>query len=203
MSMRAFLIVAALAAALPAAGPARAEKIPLETLSAYINSIGSAETSFLQTNSDGTVAGGRLIIKRPYRMRFEYGPPDMTLVLASAATVAVYDSKSNEPPAQYPLRQTPLNLILGSDIDLTRARRVVAYGEEGDYTTVTAQDPDNPEYGSIKLYFSSNPVALRAWVVTDDTGNQTRVALGALITGRDYPGRLFDIAAETARRMGR
>jgi outer membrane lipoprotein-sorting protein len=192
-------------AALPAA-PALAQgvtqELPLSVLSGYINALQSAETDFVQTNADGTTATGRLVIKRPYRMRFEYAPPDRTLVLASAATVAVFDPKSNEPPAQYPLNRTPLNLILGSRVDLTRAQMVVDHGVEDGFTTVTAQDPDHPDYGTIKLFFSANPVALRAWTVTDDTGNVTHVELGPLRTGIDYPSQLFDIAAETARRAG-
>ncbi|MFN0116106.1 MAG: LolA family protein [Paracoccaceae bacterium] len=181
--------------------PAAAE-VPLADLSAYITSIGSAETAFLQTNADGSTAEGRLILKRPYRMRFEYAPPDRTLVLASASTVAVFDPKSNEPPAQYPLRKTPLNLILGRRIDLTTANMVTAHGEEAGFTTVTAQDPEHPEYGSIKLYFSADPIALRAWTVTDDTGTETHVELGDLAVGGDYPDSLFAIGAETERRLG-
>ena len=180
---------------------ALADAVPLDALSNYISSIKTAETTFVQTNSDGTQATGRLILKRPYRMRFEYAPPDETLVLASAATVAVYDKKSNQPPAQYPLRKTPLNLILGPKVDLNTARMVVAHGEEGGMTTVTAQDPKNPEYGSIKLFFAENPVSLKGWTVIDDTGTETHVDLGPLVTGGDYPGDLFSISAETARRQ--
>jgi outer membrane lipoprotein-sorting protein len=194
-------LVPAALIALSAALPGRADEVPLNVLSDYISSIKSVETTFVQTNADGTTAQGRLIIKRPYRMRFEYAPPDETLVLASASTVAVYDRKSNEPPAQYPLKKTPLNLILGPKIDLTTARMVVDHGEEDGLTTVTAQDPKNPEYGSIKLYFTENPVALKAWTVTDDTGTETHVDLGPLIAGGDYPGELFDISGETARRQ--
>jgi outer membrane lipoprotein-sorting protein len=188
--------------ALGLALPAQAAEVPLKVLSDYISSIKSAETTFVQTNPDGTTARGRLILKRPYRMRFEYAPPDATLVLASSNTVAVYDRKSNQPPAQYPLKKTPLNLILGPRIDLTKARMVVAHGEENGLTTVTAQDPENPEYGSIKLYFTENPVALKAWTVTDDTGTETHVDLGPLATGAEYPSELFDISGETARRQG-
>jgi outer membrane lipoprotein-sorting protein len=185
-----------------AATPALAEELSLSDISAYIDSLKAAETEFVQTNSDGTTTTGRLVIKRPYRMRFEYAPPDQTLVLASAATVAVFDPKSNEPPAQYPLSKTPLSLILGNKVDLTRAKMVVDHGEENGMTTVTAQDPQHPEYGNIKLFFSANPITLRAWIVTDDTGNRTQVELGPLRTGGDYPSALFDIAGETARRLG-
>ena len=180
--------------------PAPAAPLSLAELSRYLNSIQTAESTFTQINADGSRSTGRVFIHRPNRMRFEYAPPDEALVLASAGQVAIFDRKSNQPPEQYPLRRTPLNLILGRDIDLGRARMVVAHGEEQGMTTVTAQDPQNPEYGTIKLFFSADPIALRQWIVTDEMGNRTTVILDGLRTGQSYPPSLFSIQAEIQRR---
>lgn len=180
--------------------PACAEKIPLNTLSAYLNSLTTAETEFTQVNADGSIATGKLIIKRPGRVRFEYAPPDKSLVLASSGNVAIFDAKSNQAPEQYPLKRTPLNLILAANIDLGRAKMVVAHTEDKNATQVVAQDPQNPEYGQIALVFTANPTALRQWVITDDLGQQTTVILGDLKTGTDYKGTLFNITDEIERR---
>lgn len=176
--------------------PAAAEEIPLATLSAYINAITTAEAPFTQFNADGTQSTGRLIIRRPNRMRFEYAPPDQTLVVASAGSVAIIDGKSNQAPEQYPLKRTPLNLILGAQVDLTSARMVTDHALTDDgLTAVTAQDPDHPDYGQITLYFSPAPVTLRQWVVTDESGQTVRVVLGDLVQGKDYPPSTFEIPA--------
>lgn len=182
------------------AAPAWAEKIPLNTISGYLNSLTTAETDFTQVNADGSIATGKLFIKRPGRVRFEYGPPDKSLVLASGGQVAVFDAKSNQPPEQYPLKRTPLNLILAENVDLGRAKMVVAHQEDKNATNVVAQDPEHPEYGTIALVFTANPVALRQWVITDDLGQQTTVILGALKTGTDYKAGLFNIDAEMQKR---
>lgn len=197
--LRRSLVLAPLALA-AAGAPAFAAPIPLAEISRYLNSIQTAESTFTQMNADGSRSTGRLFIHRPNRMRFEYNPPNAALVLASSGQVAIFDAKSNQPPEQYPLRRTPLNLILARDIDLTRARMVVAHGEEQGMTTVTAQDPQNPQYGTIKLYFSSSPIALRQWIVTDETGYQTTVVLDGLRTGASYPPSLFSIQIEQQRR---
>lgn len=197
--LRRSLLLAPLA--LAATGlPALAAPLSLAEVSRYLNSIQTAESTFTQYNADGSRSTGRVFIHRPNRMRFEYAPPDEALVLASAGQVAIFDRKSNQPPEQYPLRRTPLNLILARDIDLGRARMVVAHGEEQGMTTVTAQDPQNPNYGTIKLYFSTSPVALRQWVVTDETGYQTTVVLDGLRTGQSYPPSMFSIQNEIQRR---
>lgn len=197
--LRRSLLLAPLALSLSGL-PALAAPLSLAEVSRYLNSIQTAESTFTQLNADGSRSTGRLIIHRPNRMRFEYDPPDSALVLASAGSVAIIDTKSNLPPEQYPLRRTPLNLILGRNIDLTRARMVVAHGEEGGMTTVTAQDPQNPQYGTIKLFFSAAPVALRQWIVTDETGFQTTVVLDALRTGGSYPPSMFSIAGRGSDR---
>lgn len=175
----------------------------LKEISAYLNGIRSAETTFSQYNADGTRSGGRLFILRPGRMRFEYAAPDNTLVLASGGQVAIFDNKSNQPPEQYPLSRTPLNLILAAKVDLTRAKMVVGHGESDGFTTVTAQDPDRPEVGTITMFFARNPTRLAKWIVTDEGGGQTRVELGDLRLGASYPPSTFSIEDETVERVGR
>jgi len=195
--LRALLAPLALIATL---GPAMADKIPLGELSGYLNRLTTAETDFTQINADGSIATGKLYIKRPGRVRFEYAPPDRSLVLASAGSVAIFDAKSNQPPEQYPLKRTPLNLILAKDVNLGRAQMVVGHVEDGTSTRVRAQDPENPEYGTIDLVFTAAPVTLRQWVITDDLGQQTTVILGELQTGGDYPPSLCSIETEAERR---
>lgn len=180
--------------------PAFAETIPLDELSRYLNSLKTAEAEFTQVNADGTISTGKIYINRPGRVRFEYAPPDKTLVLASGGQVAIFDPKSNQPPEQYPLARTPLNLILAENVDLSRARMVTGHTSDDKTTSVTAQDPEHPEYGTIRMVFTGQPTELRQWVITDDTGGQTTVILGDLKTGASYQPSLFSITIEADRR---
>ena len=197
MKLTRFLLAPVLALAL--ASPALAEKIPLAELSRYLNSLGTVQADFTQVNSDGSISTGVLYIKRPGRARFEY-KSDKTLVLASGGQVAIFDPKSNQPPEQYPLAKTPLNLILGQNINLGRAKMVTGYRQDGAKTIVTAQDPDHPEYGNIQLVFTASPTELRQWVVTDNSGQRTTVILSGLKPGADPGASKFAIHAEIARR---
>ena len=174
--------------------PARAEPVGLAALSRYFNAFSTAEAEFSQINPDGSLTTGQLWIRRPGRMRFEYDGPGGDLVIAAAGTVAIFDAKSNTGPTQYPLSRTPLGLILAPRVDLTRERMVVAHRAEGNTTVVVAQDPERPEYGTLQLVFTADPIELRQWRVTDDSGRETTVVLGEMRTGMDLPGRLFDVA---------
>lgn len=191
-------LMAPLALLLPL--PAAAEIIPLSDLSDYLNGLTTVETDFTQVNADGTISTGKIYIHRPGRVRFEYSPPDESLVMAGAGSVAIFDAKSNLPPERYPLKQTPLHLILGESIDLAQADMVIGHIDDGTATRVLAQDPEYPEYGTIELVFTANPVELRQWVITDDLGTQTTVILGELKKGGEIGPSLFDITAETERR---
>lgn len=176
-----------------------AEQLTLSALSSYLNSLTTLKTDFRQINDDGSVSTGQLYIHRPGRMRFEYDPPEQALVMASASAVYIIDRKSNLPPETYPLRRTPLSLILGRNIDLTRARMVREARFDGEKTVVTAEDPDTPENGFIELTFTDNPTTLRQWVIHDASGGQTTVVLGAFETGMDLPSSLFEPARERNR----
>ncbi len=197
--LRRALFLAPLALAV-ASTAAFAAPVSLTELSRYLNALRTAEAPFTQINSDGSRSTGKLFIHRPNRMRFEYAAPDQALVLASAGQVAIFDDKSNQPPSQYPLSKTPLNLILDRNVNLSRDRMVMQHGEERGATFVVAQDPAHPEYGSIKLYFSPSPVELRQWTITDDVGATTTVVLQGLRTGGSYPSSLFSIPIEQQRR---
>jgi outer membrane lipoprotein-sorting protein len=183
--------------------PAAAEKLSLAEISRYLNNLQTAQGAFTQINDDGTIDTGTIYIKRPGRVRFEYAPPNPALVLAGAGSVAVFDARSNTGPDIYPLSQTPLSIILERNVDLTRARMVVGHSSDGTSTTVTAQDPDNPEYGNIQLVFTANPTQLRQWKINDQGGGTTTVVLGEMTVGGNISNRQFDIQREADRRGGR
>lgn len=191
--MRIKSIFPAAALCLATALPAAAEKLSLGQISSYLNSFSTASGEFTQINDDGTISTGKIYIKRPGRVRFEYAPPERTLVIADGDTVGIVDPKSNTDPEAYPLHRTPLKIILARNVDLTRERMVTGHASDGKTTTIRAQDPKNPEYGSIELVFTANPVELRQWVITDDTGGRTTVVLGDLETGVRLANKQFVI----------
>ena len=188
-----------LALSFAAAMPARADLLSLGALSAYLNGLTTAEGSFTQINADGTVATGDIYLHRPGRIRFDYEGGEL-IVIAGGQQVAIFDGRSNTPPEQYPLAQTPLNLILARNVDLAASGKVVGHAFDGIATRVTAQDPDRPEIGTIELVFTGDPIELRQWIITDSTGSQTTLVLGNMVQGARLSASLFNITQEIASR---
>lgn len=195
MNIRSFALAPVLALAM--AFPAMAERISLNEISRYLNSLTTVTAPFTQVNPDGTISTGTVYIQRPGRVRFEYNN-DNTLVLASGGNVAVFDGKSNSGPQQYPLSQTPLSIILDANINLGRQGMVTAHTERENATIVTAQDPQRPQNGNIQMVFT-NPTELRQWIVTDDGGQKTTVILGEMQKGGAIPPSRFSIQSALDR----
>jgi outer membrane lipoprotein-sorting protein len=188
------LALAALLAAAPLAAVAQA--LSLQEISAYLNGLTTAQGGFTQVNADGTIGTGTIYLKRPGRVRFEYAAPDRSLFIAGGGQVAVFDPGSNQGPERFPLSETPLSIILAENVDLTRSGMVTEHVSDGTSTIVRAQDPAHPDYGSIQLVFTADPVELRQWIVTDQTGSETTVILNDLRTGVQIGDRPFNILAE-------
>ena len=178
------------------ATPASGQTLSLDELSSYLNAMTTAESTFIQINDDGSQSTGRIYIKRPGRIRFEYDPPDLALVIIGGGQVAVFDPKAREDPMRFPLINTPLSLVLEKTVDLARRDMVVTHKSKGPITFIVLQDPDRPEYGSIQLMFLDNPIRLHQWIVNDNSGSQTQIVLNDWVQGQELPNILFNIQAE-------
>lgn len=197
MKQRSFMAIAAAAAAVLVGSPAAAQQLSLGEVSSYLNGLQTAQGGFTQINADGTLSNGQIYIKRPGRIRFEYNAPDNSLVMAGGGSVAIFDPRSNSGPDRYPLNQTPLKIILERNVNLGQARMVTGHTSDGTTTTITAQDPDNPQYGNIQMVFTGSPVELRQWIVTDDVGSQITVILNDMKSGGSISDAKFNILSET------
>lgn len=183
-------------------GPLYAEgKLSLKDISAYLNTIKSVEGYFTQTNPDKTISKGRLLIKRPGRMRFEYAKPNPALVVAGQGQVAIFDKKSRSVPQMFPLFKTPIGIILKNNVNLNKSKMIINHTYQNGTTYIVAQDPKRPEYGSVQLAFSDNPVALRQWITKDRSGRKTTIVLGKLDKAVQLSDGLFNIE-QIARDLG-
>ena len=199
MNRRIFLLATAAAFA---AGPAAAQIIPLDRISRYLNSIRTAEATFRQRNDDGSISTGRLIMQRPGRMRFDYDDPLDVLVLASGGQIGIFDGSSNLKMAErYPLNQTPLNLILERNVNLSDRAMVRQHSFDGRNTSVIVQDPKRRELGYIDLKFADNPIRLVGWRTVDGSGVTTELRFDDFKLGGSYPASLFSIKREEDRRF--
>lgn len=167
-------------------GAQRAEALAIANR--YLNSFARLQARFTQTSPGGGQAAGTVYIQKPGRMRFEYDPPAQLLVVADGSVVAVRDNELRT-TERTPLRSTPLNIILGQNIDLERNARVLRVSQAGPWHMITVRDRAGQMDGQITLQFNNGE--LRSWDVIDATGARTRITLSDVTQPGSLSSSLF------------
>jgi outer membrane lipoprotein-sorting protein len=164
----------------------------LTRISNYLNGIGTMQGSFVQVGPDGDLSEGKFYMRRPGRIRFEYNPPNPTLIVADGFWVGVYDTR-DETLDRFPLSETPLDILLRDRVDLRREGAIQSIERGGGQMRVRAVDPEAPQQGSITMIFNDNPLELVQWIVTDEQGLTTTVALSEVRRNVELNPNLFRI----------
>ena len=104
---------AVVAATIVVAAPTAAAESPdLARLKAHISAVQTMTADFTQTDARGRMAAGTLQLKRPGRVRFQYGSNDLLLV-ADGKRLTFIDYQVGQKNV-YPLDRTPLGPLLSS-----------------------------------------------------------------------------------------
>jgi outer membrane lipoprotein-sorting protein len=214
MTTRRLLLAAGLAAAIVSPASAFAQdskpvpaaltpeqKALMEKATAYIQGLSSAKGRFIQTDQRGTVTQGTLWLQRPGKARFAYEGPSGLLVVSNGNNVNIFDSRLKTYES-YPLSKTPLNLLLAREVRLDRGVVITDIRPLADGFTIVAQDAKRQALGRISMDFSSSPVALMGWTVTDIKGGQIRVRLIDFAETSDLDPKLF-VLTDPRRKVGK
>jgi outer membrane lipoprotein-sorting protein len=202
------LIGAAFAAALlPCAALAITdeERAVLAEIAQKLSGVQTMNGEFVQFNPDGSQTQGKFYIARPGRVRFQYDPPATISVIADGESVLVFDKKLQTYDI-WPLSQTPLRLLLDSELNLATSEKVTGVSAAPDLIEVELHDETRFGGGTLNLVFDRATYELRQWTVTDQQGLQTMVALYNVELGNQLAGDLFKIdyaaATNAAREQG-
>ena len=193
---RALVPAAIVAAAVPAAA---ADSADLALLKAHISSVQTMSANFVQTDARGRSAAGKLQLKRPGRVRFEYGSGDLLLV-ANGKTLTFIDYQVGQ-KSSWPLNRTPLGVLLSGSPDL-KGRAQVVPSRDPRVVTVRARDP--AQYGSLVLAFIRSPSApgglqLYGWTAIDAQNKRTTVKLSNVRYNIAVPETAFSYAEPKKR----
>lgn len=171
----------------------------LARIDASMNATFSFQGDFSQVAPNGAVSKGKIWLQRPGRVRFEYDAPNPLLIVSDGVTL-VQNDRQLETFDRVPLSATPLNYFLKENINLAEDTQVTALQKLPGQWIVTARDGSGQQEGEITLVFDAETLALQTWIIRDDFGGATRVALSNL----QYNGRIdpkkFILREENRRR---
>lgn len=172
----------------PLAGAERTQAIG--QINTALNAVQRMQGRFVQTSPDGSRAAGAFYLQKPGKLRFEYDPPATMLIVSDGSVVSLRDTALRTTD-RTPLRSTPLNLILGANINLERDARIQRVLRQGEWTIVTARDRTGETDGIITLHFFGPTSELRSWDVIDASGARTRTTLSAITQPASLNRNLF------------
>jgi outer membrane lipoprotein-sorting protein len=168
------------AAAVSLAAPAAAQPAALARVAEHLKGVRSMTADFTQTDRAGKMLSGRLTLKQPGKIRFQYEDGVPLLVVSDGRALSFIDYSVRQ-VSRWPIGGSPLGVILDPAKDLSKVARVVPSGQDG-VVTVLAKDPRHPEYGAITMAFTEQAGApgglmLQGWVALDAQNNRTTVRL--------------------------
>jgi outer membrane lipoprotein-sorting protein len=152
----------------------------LDTVVAALRAISTMRADFTQTDRQGNVASGVMTLKRPGKIRFDYGKNSDFLVVSNGKSLYVVDYEVNQ-VERWPIGNSPLGALFDPARDVKRYGKLVPTGNP-DVISVEVRDPKKPEFGMINLIFVRNGSApggwqLTHWVALDAQNYRTRVQL--------------------------
>jgi outer membrane lipoprotein-sorting protein len=172
-----FPAAALVALAAPSAASPAADLRMVENHLAQTRSLVS---TFTQTDGKGRQLSGTLSLKRPGRIRFEYGRGANMLLVGNGKTLSFIDYEVGQ-KSSWPVAKSPLAVLLSANPDLGRIARVVPSNDPR-VVVVRARDARRPEFGTLVLAFTRNPsspagLMLEGWTAIDAQNKTTRVRL--------------------------
>lgn len=173
--------------------PAVAQPSVIRRVQDHLRGVQTMTADFVQTDRKGKSLSGKLMLKQPGKIRFQYGEGVPILIVGDGHVLHFIDYQVKQ-VSNYPIGGSPLDILLNPKRDLSRIAKVVPSAAPG-VITILARDPRHPQFGSITLAFTENAgapggVMLEGWVALDAQNNRTTVRLSNQ--------RLNGVVADTA-----
>ena len=199
---------AAVPLAMIAAPPAAvAQSGDLDRAVAALRGISTMKASFTQTDRAGQTMAGELPLKRPGKIRFDYGKSAPMLVVSNGRSLYLVDYDVKQ-VARWPISNSPLGALLDPNRDVKRYGKLVPTSHSG-VVSVEVRDPKRPEFGVITLIFqrdanSPGGLKLTHWVALDAQNNRTTVRLSNHRYGMSVADSAFTFSdpRKSSRRPG-
>ncbi len=182
--MKRFLTLALAAAPVTltalAPAPLLAQTTQLAQVQQHLRAVATMTANFSQTDRRGQTLNGQLFLKRPGKIRFQYGSNVPMLVVANGKHLTMVDYQVGDVQS-WPIANSPLSVLLNPNQDLARFAKVVP-NTDPRIVMIEARDARRPEFGRITMAFAKVPSApsglmLQGWNMVDAQNNRTIVKL--------------------------
>ena len=195
----------AVAVAVVAAPVAAQGSAELKQVEAHLAASQSMTANFVQTDSKNRSLAGTMQLKRPGRIRFEYGGGANMLLVGNGKTLTFVDYEVGQ-KSSWAIAKSPLSVLLAANPDLKRIARILPTADKR-ILLVRARDGRRPEFGTMILAFVKTPAApgglrLEGWTAIDAQNKRTTVKLSGQRYNVAVPESAFSYAEPKKRAKG-
>jgi outer membrane lipoprotein-sorting protein len=201
LSARVLVPVAALAALGGTAAVAQTSS--LAQVQRTLGATQSMTADFVQTDTRNRSVRGTLQLKRPGKIRFEYGGGANMLMVANGRNLTFVDYEVGQ-KSSWPIARSPLSVLLSPNPDLSRIAQLLPTSDSR-VVLVRARDNRRPEFGTLILAFVKSPGApggllLEGWTAIDAQNKRTTVKLANQRFNVAVPDSAFTYAEPKKRK---
>ncbi len=173
-------LIATTALAMAAPSVAQNEQNKLTNVVAHMQAVKTMSATFTQTDRNGQVLTGKLLLKRPGHVRFEYQKDVPLLIVADGKSLTMIDYGVRQ-VQRWPIGNSPLSALLNPGQDLSRFGKMIPTLNDS-VISIEVRDKKRPEYGTMNLVFvkdanAPSGYALNGWVALDSKNNRSSIRL--------------------------
>jgi len=182
------------AAIIAPAAPVEAAQGDLDRAVGALRAISTMRADFSQTDRQGQTLNGVMTLKRPGKIRFDYGKDVPILVVSNGKSLTMIDYEVKQ-VQRWPIKNSPLGALLDPGREISKYGKLIPTGNS-DVISVELRDPRRPEFGVITMIFVRSASApggwqLTNWVALDSQNNRTTVRLRNHTYGMAINNRTF------------
>ena len=196
---RAFAPIAVTLAVVPASAAPSQSVADFTKVQAHLSAVDSMTANFVQTDGRGRSAAGTLQLKRPGRIRFQYGSGNL-LMVGDGNRLWFLDYSVGQKSNLGAINSTPLGLLLGANPKIKGVGTIVP---SKDPRVVVVRASKQP-YGTLILAFLRSASApggleLYGWTAIDAQNKRTKVTLSSVRYNVAVPESTFTFAEPKKR----
>jgi outer membrane lipoprotein-sorting protein len=184
----------------PASNLLAQNKVDLDLIENYLNSIKFLEANFIQTASNGDTIKGKLFLSRPGKMRVEYGQPAPSLIIVNANVLAYTDLELEE-TSYLTTNSTPASFLTRANFSfVAKDVEIVGFNKSDNLVKVSIMKKNKKEAGEFSLIFTANPLKFVEMEVKNDMNEITRVSFITSQFDSPIDNKLFVIKSKNLPR---
>ncbi len=142
----------------------------------YLNKFNNISSQFIQSSPNGKQESGIILISKPGKLRIEYKNDSKLLIIADGKWLHYFDIDLNEIQSVV-IEKSPAWILLKGKINLKKDFNVQKLSKNKGKITLTLTDKNIENIKKVELIFSSTPLKLKKWIITDNQEGETIVAL--------------------------